>query len=193
MIKEFIEFTTNIISCINPYTKENIDKAIKQFELDGKKLFTTMDNNLECLAQGDVLENVPFYRVDENGRMGKFVTKGLVLSNTCDCSRDRDILLAPFIPIKETQKDRMALINNKAYGYLYFPDDKFNEEVVDFSLSNSFNREILLKGLKAEKIKKRVSLNSYGYYLLLCKLTIYLMRPEDEEIKQTRLKEVVNM
>lgn len=190
MIKEFIEFTANIISCINPYTKENIDKAIKQFELEGKQLFTTMDNNLECLAQGDVLENVPFYRVNNMGKMGVFVTKGLVLSNTCDCSRDRDILLAPFIPIKETQKDRNALVKNKAYGYLYLPDNKFDEEVVDFSLSNSFNREFLLKAIEAKKIKKKVSLNSYGYYLLLCKLTIYLMRPEDEEIKQTRLNEV---
>lgn len=190
MIKEFIEFTANIFSCINPYTKENIDKAIKQFELEGKQLFTTMDNNLECLAQGDVLENVPFYRVNNMGKMEVFVTKGLVLSNTCDCSRDRDILLAPFIPIKKTQKDRNALIKNKAYGYLYLPDNKFDEEVVDFSLSNSFNREVLLKGIEDKKINKKVSLNSYGYYLLLCKLTIYLMRPEDEEIKRIRLNEV---
>lgn len=191
MIKEFIDFTTETISCIQPYTKENIKKAIEQFHLEGKQLFTTLDEGLECLAQGDVLENIPFYRIDKTGRLQVYKTRGLVLSNTCDCSRDNNILLAPFIPIKDTQKDRQALLNNTIYGYLYLPDCKYDEYVVDFSLTNSFNREVLIKGIEKEVITKTVSLNSYGYYLFLCKLTIYLMRPEDSGIQESRLNNVI--
>lgn len=193
MIREFIEFTSEIISGINPYTVENIKSAIMQFKVEGKKLVTTLENNFDYLTQGDILDNIPFYKV--NGKTGKlevFKTRGIILSNTCDCDRDENIIMAPFIPIKDTQKDRQALMNNISYGHLYLPDNKLDNYVVDFSLSCTFNRELILKGLEKKAINKIASLNSYGYYLFLCKMTIYLMRPEDAGVKEERIKEVAS-
>ena len=89
MIKEFIEFTTETISGINPYTASSIKGAIKQFELEGKKLVTTLENKFSYLTQGDILDNIPFYKVNKKtGRLDVFKTKGIILSNTCDCDRD---------------------------------------------------------------------------------------------------------
>lgn len=188
MNKEFIDFVTELFPCIQPYTKENIKKAISQFQLCGKTINTTLFTPLNDLSQGDILEGIRFYKLNSSGNLD--ITNpmnGMILSNTCDCSRDENIVIAPFIRMDNISKSRQALQNNVTYGYLYLPDNKFNNEVVDFSLVNSFNRNIILKGLELGKINKKASLNDFGYYLFLCKLTIYLMRPEDEGIQEDRL------
>lgn len=191
MIKEFIDFTCELIPCITPYTKQSIKDAIRQFEREDKNFITTMEKTLDFLAQGDIVENIPFYRFNSNGKLEFLKGKGIILSNTCDCDRDKDILIAPFVDMSTLEKDRTALYSNQSYGHFYIPDVRVENQVVDFSLSCNFNREVILEGIKRGKILKRYSLNKYGYYLMLCKITIYLMRPEDLEVQEKRMENVV--
>lgn len=190
MIREFINFVSDTMPCISPYTKEGIKIALEQFKYDEKKFCTTMHNQFEHLTQGDILENIPFYRSGSDGKIKVYVGRGIVLSNTCDCSRDENIIIAPFIPINGIGKDYKALICNTVYGYCYLVDKGFDDSVIDFSLANSFNREIILKGIELEKIIKNKSLNAYGYYMLICKLTVYLLRPEDKETNDKRIQSI---
>lgn len=188
MIEEFIDFVSATMPCISPYTKEGIKLALEQFKFEQKKFCTTMKAEFEELSQGDILENIPFYRINrKTGKIQVYKGHGIVLNNTCDCSRDDNILIAPFIPIENLNKDKNAIIFNTAYGYLYFPDKTFGEETVDFSLANTFNRELILKGINVGEIKKSRSLNGYGYYLFICKLTVYLLRPEDVGVNKMRI------
>lgn len=190
MINEFITFVSETMPCISPYTKEGIKNALQQFKINNKKFCTTMRVNFDELCQGDILENIPFYRINKStGKISVYTGKGVVLSNTCDCSRDETILIAPFMPIGNMKTDQGNILSNKVYRYLYLPDKNFEDFAVDFSLTNTFNREIILKGLDNNAIKKNKSLNGYGYYLLICKLTIYLLRPEDAEVNKSRLIE----
>lgn len=188
MINELINFATELFPSINPYTKENVKNAIKQFELEGKKINFFLLNSFDYLGQGDIIGELPFIFADENGELFGRTMKGIVLSNTCDCERDDYILIAPFVPIKEIEKDIIALKNNITYGFLFFPDKKYENEIVDFSLSMSFPRKLVIEGLKNGKFKKYSSLNTYGYYLFLIKLTIYFMRPEDKGVQNYRYR-----
>lgn len=191
MIQEFIDFTSEVIPSISPYTKEGIKSALEQFRTDNKKFHTTMDNNFEILTQGDILENIPFYNVNKDtGKLQVYRGRGLVLNNTCDCDRDENILIAPFIPIHNLTKDRQSVVSNRAYGYLYLPDNNLDDSVVDFSLTNTYKRELIVKNIEDNKITKFKSLNAYGYYLFICKLTVYLLRPEDVEVNARRIGDV---
>lgn len=186
MIKEFIDFTSEVIPSISPYTKEGIKKALDQFNCKNKKFYTTMQDNFDILTQGDILDNIPFYRMDSNGELKIYKGKGIVLNNTCDCDRNESILIAPFIPIASIKKDKEIMMANKVYDYLYIPDNNLEEEIIDFGLTNNYNRELIIKSIEDGKVSKIKSLNAIGYYLFICKLTIYLARPEDVEINEKR-------
>lgn len=191
MIKELIEFTSELFPSINPYTSDQIYKAIEEFNMEGKAFTTTMDNHIEYLAQGDILHNIPFVRMKDDGEIGKFMASGVIMANTCDCERRDNILIAPFIPLdKINRTDVTQIVANRVLEFLYLPNIHFEgeqvENVVDFSQINTFNRTVLSKLLESGKVHKLKSLNINGYYLFLIKLTAYLMRPEDAETQKLR-------
>lgn len=181
MINELINFTDALFPSISPYTRDNVRKAIKQFYDEGKQLNCFLSTPLEYLAQGDIVSELPFIFFDENGEEFSLKTDGIILSNTCDCERDNNILIAPFIDFSNIDKDIQSLKGNTSYGYLYFPDNTYENFVVDFTMTTSFSRKLI-----SNKFQKISSLNGYGYYLFLIKLTVYLMRPEDAGVKEYR-------
>ena len=82
--------------------------------------------------------------------------------------------------------NRNDIVNNLHYRLFYLPDKRFEELVVDFSLMNTFNKKLLNAQIEDGKVKKVSSLNQMGFYLLLSKLTVCFMRPEDEEVQASR-------
>lgn len=185
MIKELIKFTTELFPSISPYTKENVNRAIEQFDYD--KLEWFKHTPITYLSQGDIIEKLPFTFIDENGNRDTILTKGIILSNTCDVSRDDYIIIAPLFKYDEmlNNNQKKVVRANKYYDKMCFTNSQLNDYFVDFTRANAFNRNLLLKLLET-KTNVEYSLNQYGYYLLLTKLTIYFMRPEDKETNEIR-------
>lgn len=190
MIKELIQFTTELFPSISPYTKDNVNKAIEQFDYEKLEWFRTTP--IHYLSQGDIIEKIPFTFVDENGEKNTILTKGIILSNTCDASRDDYVILAPLIDYNKILNDNQKKIvrSNKYYDKMCFTNSQLDGYFIDFTRATTFNRTLLLKLLE-NKTNIEFSLNQYGYYLLLTKLTIYFMRPEDRETNKMRSEEKV--
>ncbi len=192
MIKELIEFTTALFPSISPYVKENVNKAIEQFDYENLEWF--MPTPISYLSQGDIIQKIPFTFTDENGDKDTILTRGIILSNTCDASRDDYIILAPLIKydliLNESQKQIARA--NKYYDKMCFTNSQLDGYFIDFTRATSFNRNLLLKLLES-KTNIEYSLNQYGYYLLLTKLTIYFMRPEDQDTNISRSEKKVKV
>lgn len=186
MIKDFIQFTKELFPSINPYTKDKVDEAIRQFNYDSLEWFTT--KRLDQVSQGDIIEKLPFIFINDNGEKEIILAKGIILSNTCDISRDDYIIIAPLIDYSSfLEEDKKNIVrSNKYYDKLCFTNSQLDNYFVDFTRMTSFNRKVLFQLLET-KTKIDFSLNQYGYYFLLTKMTIYFMRPEDVDVNDSRV------
>ena len=192
MLNEFINFTQSLFPSISPYTKEQTKEAIKQFKLSGRTELKLLNSTAyDFLAQGDILDGIPFIRIGNNGNITAQRGKGMIISNTCSADHDDEIIIAPLLKIESLNLKRSNIINNLHYRLFYLPDSKYEDFVVDFSLMNTFNKNVLNKQIEDGKIKKESSLNQFGFYLLIAKLTICFMRPEDEEVQEDRRKNYI--
>lgn len=114
MIQELIEFTTELFPSITPYTKDEIYTSIEKFQTEGRTFTTTLENQFEYLAQGDILYNIPFVRIDDDGNVKTFKANGMIMANTCDCDRRENILIAPFISIEKINRaDKSQILANR--------------------------------------------------------------------------------
>ncbi|MEW4371756.1 hypothetical protein [Paenibacillus kandeliae] len=194
MLSELIDFVTELFPSINPYTKDKVKSAIRQFEISsgGKTPSRNIDyltnQPFDYLTQGDIISNLPFVRYNsKTGVRGLLVTEGILLSNTCDAVRDPALVFAPLIELSNfTNEQQEQIKKNEIYRLLYLPDGKISNKVIDFSMVNSLPRVMIVEGLKKAYMTKNSSLNRYGYYLFLVKLTVHFMRPEDAEAQISR-------
>ncbi len=194
MLSELIDFTTELFPSINPYTKDKVKLAIRQFEVngDGKNITKNIDyctnQPFDYLTQGDIISNMPFVRYNsKTGEKGLLVTEGILLSNTCDAERDPALVFAPLIELNNfTNTQQEQIKKNESYRLFYLPDGNIANKVVDFSMVNSLPRSMILHGLEKAHMTKINSLNRYGYYLFLVKLTVHFMRPEDTGVQSLR-------
>ncbi len=188
MIDQFIEFTKELFPCISPYVAVKTKEAINQFKQGKEYKFDFFTHTpFDYFSQGDVFDDLPFIRQDTDGELQVYKTKGILLSNTCSADHDSEIIFAPFLQINDLKINKSELVNNTFYRLFYIPgDERYEEYAIDFSLLNTFKKDVLNKRLLSGKTKKEASLNQFGYYFLLCKLTINFMRPEDTEVQSIR-------
>lgn len=194
MLEEFIDYIQKIFPSIDPYIQEKTKNAIKIFHISEDKLCWLNSTPYEYLAQGDILDNIPFFKINRQGSIEVFKTKGILLSNTCSASRDESIVFAPLLNLKKLGLNNINDVKkNLYYRLMYIPTTRYQEFVIDFSLMNTFNREFINDRIKKNEIVKEVSLNQMGYYLLIAKLTICFMRPEDSTVQLTRRDNFYNI
>lgn len=207
MMQEFVNFVHKLFPSIDPYVKEQVDIALRQFKIKKRedqvqlkenksKLSTEKERSysffikgpFDYLRQGDIIgDNLPFVTYSPEGNESIRKTLGFLISNTCDCENDDNITLSPLIPIDQMGfKDLTPIQNNTTYRFLYFPNSDFSDYVVDFSIMNSFPKKAIEDRLKQSKLTRHAYLNKLGYYLFLTKLTVHLMRPEDKDTQQER-------
>jgi hypothetical protein len=187
--EEFIEFVKELFPSINPYTKEQVKNSIEQFNERGTTFSCYNDCDLAGICQGDIFRGVPFIKIAEDGSITKSVREGIVLSNSCDIEHDDYILVSPFYSFEEgdLSENQIAQVKkNLAYGYIYFPDESGETNFADFSQIESLPKSCIENGLSSGKMNKKHSLNLVGYYLLVCKLTIHFLRPEDTVLQGER-------
>ena len=134
-------------------------------------------------------KSMELYYTDENGEMKVIRRKAQLLSNTCDASRDELLLFAAVHPLSDIHdNDSMIsnIVRNKRYSAFYLPDRILKDDYVDFELINSMSRETFLRLYQEQKVKRIASLTMVGYYMFICKLTVFFMRPEDVEVNSDR-------
>lgn len=207
-MNEFIDFVKSIYPCIDDIKAENAKNTIKQFAIEnhkkngsslfeGKK-YNFLENEPDSeFRQGDIIDNLTFYYIDENGDELKYTSKAMLISNTCDSSRDQYLHFAPLMRIDdiientdETKrlKYRKDIISNLIFRFMYIPNHKLEEYVVNFHLITSYPRNLIFSSIKNGEKSIEYSLNLTGYYLFLCKLTVYFIRNENnDETKRTDL------
>lgn len=188
MIPEFIDFCKELFPSIDPYTEEQAKQAMSQFEeLHGPVLLKSMDSF--DMYQGDIFSEIPFFYVDAHGELRTIMRKAQLLSNTCDATRDDKLLFAAIHPLKDFEGNPSMIAGikrNKKYNSFYLPDKLLSEDYIDFELINSMSRESFLKLCTSGKVHRIASLTLVGYYMLLCKLTVFFMRPENAEVNASR-------
>lgn len=188
-LKEFINYTNEIFPAIDMSVKKSLKDALEQFDINKFSWFTT--EQLDGITQGDILDMIPFQIQDKNGNYKAFPTKALVLSNSCDLTRDKYITLVPLIPYNDTNEfndnQKKDLLNNKYNGKMCFIGTNIEGYYVDFTRVQSFNRELILGLIEKGKINLEHSLSQFAWYFLLTKLTIHYMRVEDHELFSSRL------
>ncbi len=111
----------------------------------------------------------------------------MLLSNTCDATNDDSILLAPALPYEAFQDDpRLAQIRtNIVYSLFFLPNvPALNGRIIDLSLIHSVARDFLVDNIQRGVVHRVSSLSQLGYYFLLSKLTVHLLRPETNEINR---------
>lgn len=96
MIDEFIDYSYCVFPSIDTNIKNGIKTFLSQFDTTKPNWFST---SLEKLSQGDILDNLPFTYVDNKGVEKTIKAKGMILSNSCDLTRDKYIVIAPMIPL----------------------------------------------------------------------------------------------
>lgn len=180
MIKKFIEYTNQLFPTIDTNVKNGIIDYIQQFDMKKPNWFS---QELETISQGDILDSIVFTKTDDNGEEIPFKTKGIVLSNTCDMTRDEYCIIAPLIPYinKFSEQTKINIRNNIVSGKMCFTQSELEDYYVDFSMAQSMNRSLIFKLIEMGKINRIHSLSQFGFYFLCCKITIYYLRVENYE------------
>ena len=189
MLDKFIDYTNQIFPSIDTNIKNGIKDLINQFDISKPNWFS---KPLEILSQGDILDKIPFSYVDENGEETTFFTKGIILSNTCDLTRDKYIIIAPLIPFEHDFKEitKQNIKNNIVSGKMCFTNSYLDNYYIDFSMSSSFVRKIINNLYDDGKIKRLHSLSQFGFYFLCSKIAVYYLRVENYENFNNRDKEM---
>ena len=193
MLEEFISFCVDTFPSIAPYKIENLKKAISQFDFDEKTMNYCRSTCIDYFAQGDIFDNLPFTFINSCGEQVVVHRKGMLLSNTCDSSRNNMLIFSAIQSLSEfdsTPKTLADIKNNRLTQFFYIPCTYIPDEAVDFGLINSYSREAVENAFSEDKINKICSLNDYGFYLLLTKLTIFFCRRQDIETEQNRRENI---
>ena len=190
MLETFIQYANQIFPSIDTNVKNEIKELINQFDITKPNWFS---KSLEILSQGDILDKIPFIFMNENGNVITYVTKGIILSNTCDMTRDKYIIIAPLIPFKDDFKfsTQQNIKNNIVSGKMCLTNCYLDNYYIDFSRSCSFVRKIILKLYEKNKIKRLNSLSQFGFYFLCSKIAVYYLRVENYKNFNLRSKEML--
>lgn len=185
MMEEYINFVKELFPSIRPYTAKVAIESIKQFKSTGRKIEFFNDQPYDFLVQGDIVEKLLFTYITETGDEREIWAPGMMLSYTCDAENKGRVLFAPIISLENSKDffDNPSIINNKYTSFFYIPDEDY---YVDLSIVNSYSPRLIQALLDKGKVMKKSSLSTIGYYFLISKLTVHLLRPEDIELASSR-------
>ena len=189
MIPEFIDFCKELFPSISPYTRDQAKRAMEQFEnLYGNPKLVAHPKDAE-LYQGDIYTEIPFLYTNENGEQTCIMRKAQLLTNTCDAVRDVNLIFAAIHPCEEfskTAKDLVSIKGNHTFRLFYIPDPETQDLLIDFSLLTTLSRNTFLSLLQKGIVHRIAALSQIGYYMFICKLTVFFMRPEDVQVNKDR-------
>ena len=189
MMDDYINFLEILFPAIDPYTADRAKEAVREFSRYGTATPFFSRPLDEDFQQGDIFTRVPFVYIDNEGKGRLAMIGGMLLTNSCDATRNERLLFAAMTPLADYSTDQAqqaAVKSNINYEYLYFPDTEIGDSFINFGLIASISREAFQRFVEAGKSRRIASLNATGYFLFITKLTVFLMRPEDSEIFASR-------
>ena len=190
MFAALIELVAELFPSVSPTTVARCLREVTQQDFDPGRLF--LPRPFEYLAQGDVIAPIAFLMVEEGGELFRYDGPAVLLSNTCDSEHDENVLLAASYPfgtlLEDNPVDENSLRNNCILNLLYLPmiGDDGRGIVADLSWIQAHRRDWVVSALQRGQIRKLYSLSDIGFYLLLAKLTLHLLRPETPETVEKR-------
>lgn len=167
----------------------NIDKRLYHDDLLKEK----------TLFQGDGIDNLIFFSIPDDK---KIVTKGIVISNTCDISDENNRLFQPYVcyaPIISFEKYGELVVKTNTYS----SEQQYNNHMNDVRKQKISHMFFLPKGscLKTDYVaffdrvcscplkylppigetsSRLFVLSDYGFYLFLFKLSIHFTRMQEK-------------
>ena len=191
MLQSFVDFCYQTFPSISDDAHDALKKAIQEMQSKTLNYRLVADPIQESMfAQGDIFDRVYFSYVGKEGQLIEEIIPGILLTNTCDNERKKNLLFAPLFKISdlfEKENDIKQLKSNQKFSVMYLNEVSISDMFVDFNIISAVNREWFCSMVKSEKSKRLLSLSQIGYYFFILKLTIYLMRYEDKHVNQSRL------
>lgn len=179
MLKELIDFVDASFPSI-PYGEKNEPKKqlnnLKKLERPSTicMIIFFLNSHKEMYYQ---IFHLFFF--DTDGTLQKFKAKAMVINTSCHIENKNYLTLVPVVSVDEMETSVAAVKSNKAYEIMYIPDTRLSEYCIDFSMPVTYDTSLIKEQIEKGNIIRIASLSQIGYYLLLIKLNIYLMRRED--------------
>ncbi len=189
-VRNIIDFCEELFPGLSPYTADAARKALDQFDNNNIKISLLNTQSLSYFSQGDIFTNIPLIYIDDNGDQYQYLGNAMLLTNTCDSCRNDNLQFAAIHRVEELgdiTDFQNSVRHNKTYQFLYLPDSQMCDSAIDFGLITSVSRTLIEELWERGNIGKIASLSQIGYYMLLAKLTVFFMRPEDTETNEQRL------
>lgn len=189
MLREFIDFVDSVLPSVDPEAKDKAKAAITQFQQEGNRFEYLLPSSLPELSQGDIISEIKFSYFKEDGSQHIYKARGMVISTSCHIDQKEVLNIVPIFPLDFFAGDENAkkeLMANRIFDYMYFPENMLKDYYVDFSKVNTYSKRLIMDGIKNERIKRLFSLSQIGFYLFIIKLTVFLMRKEDDVTMQNR-------
>lgn len=76
MLEEFIDFVNSVLPSVDPEARDKAKAAIAQFSNDGNQYEFLLSNLLPQLSQGDIISEIPFVYLKDNGEQEIYKAKG---------------------------------------------------------------------------------------------------------------------
>lgn len=181
MLSEFIDFVDSVLPSVSPDFRDGAKNAILQFEKDGHTINYITSSLLPQLSQGDIVTNIPFTYFGEDGKQRMFTSDAMIISTSCHIDQKDRILFVPVMPLNSFSGNAVDLKRNTIYDFMYIPDLVMSDKYISFNIVSSCSRDLIMKGIELQRVKRIVSLNQVGYYFFIIKLSVYLMRKEDSD------------
>lgn len=190
MLTDFARLVSEIFPSIDPRTASRCLAALARTEFNPARLFRPLA--FDFLCQGDIVNPIKFVVTDDDGSETEYEGPGLLLSNTCDAHNEEHLIFAGCYHFDQFLSGNIcseaSIKSNCIFNFLYLPlqGEEGRGLVADLSLVQSHSRVFIEKRLLASVTKKLCSLSECGFYLLLAKITIHLLRPETQDVIEMR-------
>jgi hypothetical protein len=179
MLSEFFEYVDALFPSVPNDVRDKARECIRQFEEKGSKADYLLQYPLDELSQGDIISEIPFFYMSDDGEQRVFRTRGMVISTSCDIDNHDKISLVPLFHMDSVPKDKEVIRKNKALPYMYLPDKKIEEYYINFKYICSYGKDLLISAIATKTVERVASLSQIGYYFFICKFSAFLFRRED--------------
>lgn len=189
-LTEFVDFVDSILPSVDPEAKNKAKAAIEQFIHSGNTFEYFTPKILPVLSQGDIISEIMFSYLKEDGKQCLYKAKGMIISTSCHIDQKELMNIVPIFPLSFLKADKNKeeeIKKNRVFDYMYFPENKMQNLFVDFSRVNTFDKKLIFQGLENGRISRIASLSQIGLYLFIIKLTVFLMRKEDTDTMKKRI------
>lgn len=197
---DFLELYQKNFPQLTEEEARKLHTQFREYGVHSKWIFSSHLTADTLIAQGDILSGLyaSQFDVGDNDNQPSVLgpTEGIVITNTCDNELDRDTN-AVFVPLFNAEKYfssiddanmRRDIEANVVTSILYMPaHNDLPASIADFSVCTTVTKTWLKKKKDAGQLQKRASLTNNGYYFLLAKLTLHLMRPETTELTREKI------